>query len=262
MGIMDSLFGADAGANNWWYWNAIIQQQEQQRLANEAAAQQAAAQQAATAATAGQAVNTAAAAAPATQPVFDPAPYRGIVDAGFSQFTPEFYATQYQNAFNPYKSGVENQFGLAKDVLTAGLAKKGLGTTPQGRGVFQQLEALRDQELGKGQTAAQGFQTGLTGAVDTAKQGLYGSIGAGADNASLGTRTKAEADRIFGTKPPVSTLGSDVFGSFVEPYASGADPAGPALSFGGAQGTGGLNLAGAATGPAASAKVIGGKKKR
>jgi len=261
MGIMDSVFGQNPDTD-WWYWAAVKKNIDAQNAANAAAAQQAAQQQSAASSTAGTAVDTAAAAAPVTQPVFDASPFRGIVDAGFSQFTPEFYATQYQNAYNPYKSGVDSQYGLAKDVLTAGTAKKGLGNTPQSQGLFQQLDALRDQELGKGQTAAQSFQTSLSDTVNTAKNNLYGSIGAGADNASLGTRTKAEADKIFGTAAPASTLGSDVFGGLIAPYASTPDPAGPAMSFGAAQGASGLNLAGGAAGPAASAKVIGSSKKK
>lgn len=252
-------------------WGAVQFAMAQKAAAEQAAAQKAAADNlAAQNAAAQKAAQDAQAAAglPPTAPLpapgapFDASPFRGIVDAGFSQFTPDFYANQFKSMYDPYQSGVQNQFKTASDYLTSGLAKKGLSDSSQGRGAFQQLDALRDQELTKGQTAAQGFQTSLSDSVSKAKEGLYGSIGAGKDNASIGARTKAEADKIFGSKAPASTLGSDVFGSMIAPYAGAPDPSGPAMSFGAAQGASGLNLAGGAAGPAASAKVIGGAPQR
>lgn len=251
-------------------WGAVQFAMAQKAAAEQAAAQKAAADQLAAqnaaAQQAAQAAQSAAAPPPVAAPpagaAFDASPFRGVVDAGFSQFTPDFYANQFKSMYEPYRSGVQNQFKTASDYLTSGLAKKGLSDSSQGRGVFQQLEALRDQELTKGQTAAQGFQTSLSDSVGKAKESLYGSIGAGQDNASIGTRTKAEADKIFGSKAPESSLGNDVFGSMIAPYAGAPDPAGPAMSFGAAQGASGLNLAGGGSGPAASAKVIGTPKKK
>jgi hypothetical protein len=195
-------------------------------------------------------------------PVFDPTPYRNQVDTGFSQFTPEFYANKYASFYDPYKSGVEGQYGAAKDVLTSGLAKKGLANSSQSRGLFQQLDALRDQTLNTGQSTAQGYQSSLTGEVGKAKEGLYGSIGEGADNASIGSRAQSEASRIAGMKAPDSSLG-DIFGSLVTPYANQRSPGGPvnpelqAFSPGGT-----LNLANVGGGPQASAKVVETKKKK
>ena len=210
-------------------------------------------------------VAPAAPAAPAT-PTFDASPYRSQVDQGFSQFTPEFYANKYAEYFNPYKTGVDTQYNAAKDALTAGVARKGLTNSQQGHGLFQQLDALRDQAINTGQGTAQGFQSSLTDQVNKAKNDLYASIAEGADNASVGGKATTKAGEIAGTKAPTSTLG-DLFGGLVSPYSTGAG--------GGTGGLGGptnpekqafatsdnLNLANASSSPAASTKVVGAKKK-
>jgi len=202
-------------------------------------------------------------AAPVT-PTFDASPYRSLVDQGFSQFTPEFYANKFAEAYNPYRTGVDTQYNAAKDALTAGIARRGLADSQQGRGLFQQLDALRDQSINTGQGAAQGFQSSLTDQVNTAKNNLYGSIGEGADNASVGSRAASEASRIAGTKAPSASLG-DLFGGLVQPYASGSTGGlgGPANPEKQAFATGGnLNLANVGGGPAASTQVVGAKKKK
>jgi hypothetical protein len=208
-------------------------------------------------------VAPAAPAAPAT-PAFDASPFRSQVDQGFSQFTPEFYANKYAEYFNPYKTGVDTQYNTAKDALTAGVARRGLADSQQGRGLFQQLDALRDQAINTGQGAAQGFQSSLTDQVNTAKNNLYGTIGEGADNASVGSRASTEAGRIAGTKAPASTLG-DLFGGLVSPYSTAAGSGTGSLATNPekqAFATGSnLNLANSSSSPAASTKVVGAKKK-
>jgi len=211
-------------------------------------------------------IATVAPAAPAAPPTssFDASPFRSQVDQGFSQFTPEFYANKFAEYYNPYRTGVDTQYNAAKDALTAGIAKRGLADSQQGRGLFQQLDALRDQSINTGQGAAQGFQSSLTDQVNTAKNNLYGSIGEGADNASIGTRASSEASRIAGTKAPSASLG-DLFGGLVQPYASGSTGGlgGPANPEKQAFATGGnLNLANATSSPSASTQVVGAKKKK
>lgn len=258
--VQDNVLGMDPGpqgANPAF----LAWQREQERLAAEQQAQLA--QQPAAPPPPSAPPPTAPAAPAAPQgPVFDPSPYRSQVDTGFSQFTPEFYAQKYADAYNPFKQGVEGQYGFAKDALTSGLAKKGLANSSQSRGLFQQLDALRDQTLNTGQTAAQGFQSSLTGEVGKAKEGLYGSIGEGADNASIGSRAQSEASRIAGMKAPDSSLG-DIFGSLTTPYTSQRSPGGPVNPELQAFSTGSnLNLAGGAGGPEASVKVSAPKKKK
>lgn len=201
-------------------------------------------------------------AAPAPNP-FDPSPFRANVDSAFSMFTPEFYANRYAQIYDPYKANVSGQYGLARDTLESGLASRGLGNSQQGRGLFQQLDALRDQSLTGGQSQAQGFQTSLTGQVDAAKNNLYGSIGEGADNTGVGSRAQSEAARIAATATPQASLG-DVFGDFIKPYASSRNPGGlPVNPEQQAFVTGGnLNLANSAGGPEASTSVVGNKKKK
>jgi hypothetical protein len=251
-GVLDDWFGVDP-KNKYNPWLAAM-------AANEAAAKKAAADAAAAAPPAAPIqAPVAAPAAPAAPagPAFDPTPFQGIVDTGFSQFTPDFYANAYKSVYDPYKTGVDSQYGIAKDYLTAGLAKKGQQNSSLGKGLFQQLDALKGQEYTKGQTAAQGYQGGLETGVAGAKKSLYDSIAAGADNAGIGARTKAAADPLYASKPPASTLGQDVFGSIVEPYATAKSPGGPSNPSDLAFATGGnLNLAGGGGGPEASAKVV------
>ncbi len=252
--FQDNVLGSDPGLSQY---DLMLQAQILQQRQNAAAAAAAA-----TPATpAPQATPTPAAPvaqAPAPQvSTFDPTPYRGQVDTSFSQFTPDFYANRYASVYNPYRSGVESQFGLARDALTTGVARRGLENSQQSRGLFQQLDALRDQALNTGQGAAQGFQTSLSDQVNTAKNNLYGSIGEGADNASIGSRASAEAGRIAGEAAPPNTLG-DVFGALVQPYANSQSPGGPVNPETRAFATGGnLNLANASSSPAASTRVVG-----
>lgn len=191
---------------------------------------------------------------------FDATPYRNTVDTGFSMFTPEFYANKYQAAYSPVQQQLSTQFSTASDFLKSGLAKRGLLNSNVGRGVFSTLDALRGQTDNTAKQDAQKFQTDLTGQVGGAKDTLYGSIGEGKDNASIGTRTKAETDRLAGINPETKTLG-DVFSSTISPYASSLNqgaqnPEDRAFATGG-----GLNLAGGG-GLAASAKVVSDKKKK
>lgn len=263
--IADDWFGQDPGPSqaqglNEWQIQYLQQQQAQQ--AADAAAAQAAAEQAAAAQAA------AAAQQPQQQPqqpqqpqgsVFDPTPFRSQVDTAFGQFTPEFYAQKYADFYNPYKSNVEGQYGLAKDQLTGGLAKRGLTNSTQGRGLFQQLDALRDQSFNQGQQGAQGFQSSLSDQANTAKNTLYGSIGEGADNTSIGSRAATEAGRIAGTQAPINSLGN-IFGALVGPYADTQSPGGPVNPEQQAFATGDkLNLANVGS---PSTKVVATKKKK
>jgi len=191
---------------------------------------------------------------------FDPTPFRSSVDSSFSQFTPEFYAKKFQDTFNPWKTGVDNQYNLARDALTAGVAKKGLSNSSQGQGLFQQLDALRDQAYNTGQSAAQGFQSTLTSDVQKAKDDLYGSIGEGKDNASVGGKAATAASGLAGRTGSAGTLG-DIFGGLVSPYANANTPGGPVNPDTQAFATGGsLNLANPSGGP--STKVVGATKKK
>jgi hypothetical protein len=262
--VTDRVFGMDPGPapaqltmqQKIWLYN-----QQQQQAAEEQARQQAAAAQQPVAPPPTAPVAPAAPAGPVA-PVFDPSPFRSQVDSGFSQFTPEFYANKFASFYDPYKGGVESQYGLAKDTLGAGVAKRGLAGSQQSRGLFQQLDALRDQALTTGQSTAQGFQSSLSDQVGKAKESLYGSIGAGNDNASIGTRSKSEADRIAGSASPSTALG-DIFGGLVGPYASTRSPGGPVNPELQAFSTGAnLNLAGGGGGPAASTSVVGAPKRR
>ena len=247
------------------YMERIARQQAQyaaQQAAEQAAAQQAAQQQAAAAAAAAAAAQQPAAPAAPGAPAFDASPYRSQVDSGFGMFTPDFYSQKFAEVYNPWKTGVEGQYGTAKDQLTAGIAKKGLSNSQQGRSLFQQLDALKDQSLTAGQSEAQKYQDTLSGGVNTAKNTLYGSIGAGADNASLGSRAQTEAQRIAGTAAPASTLG-DVFGDFVRPFSNTKSPGGPVNPEQQAFATGGnLNLANVGGGPEASTRVVNNTTRR
>jgi hypothetical protein len=263
--VLDDVFGWDDPNNPEWVRNHPSQATLDEKARADAAAADAAAAAAQPAAPAAPAAEAPAAAAPAAPaaPAFDASPWRSQVDSGFSMFTPEFYANKYASAYNPYKTGVEGQYGTAKDTLTAGLASKGLAKSQQGVGLFQQLDALRDQALSKGESDAQGFQTSLSDQVGKAKESLYSSIGAGNDNASIGTRASGEASRIAGTAAPSSSLG-DLFGGLVQPYSASSKSGGPVDPSKQAFATGGnLNLANVSSGgPAASTTVVGDRKKK
>lgn len=137
------------------------------------------------------------------------------IDSAFSQFTPDYFkgvTTAYENAYNPQ---LKDQYGVARDQLTAALAGNDtLGSTAGANATAQlqkQFNTSQSDIAGKGQDAAQGLQAN----VNNAKTGLYTMNQSAADPLMAQTQaTAATGALVSPTQYP--SLGN-VFGSVLSP---------------------------------------------
>lgn len=140
------------------------------------------------------------------------------IDSAFSQFTPDYFkgvTTAYENAYNPQ---LKDQYGVARDQLTAALAGNDtLGSTAGANATAQlqkQYNTSQSDIAGKGQDAAQSLQAG----VNNAKTGLYTMNQSAADPLMAQTQATAATGALVAPQNYPS-LGN-VFGSVLSPLQS------------------------------------------
>jgi hypothetical protein len=128
------------------------------------------------------------------------------IDTAFSQFNPQYY-DQYKQSFgNFYLPQIEEQYGKAKDKLTAVLAGRGMLESSVGAQRFADAERTRadaSADIGnRGMDAA----NDLRSRVESAKGNLYQLNSSAADPSLAASQASGQA-MSFAAPPPLSPLG-------------------------------------------------------
>lgn len=169
---------------------------------------------------AGAAANTQAGLIDQQQKAHDTAVGQGKqnIDSAFSQFTPDYFkgiTKSYEGAYNPQ---LTDQYGIARDQLTAALAGNDTLASTGGANanamLQKQYNTSQSDIASKGQDAAQGMQA----TVNNSKNNLYAMNAQAADPLAAQTSATAATGALV---PPQNypSLGN-VFGAALSPIAS------------------------------------------
>lgn len=148
----------------------------------------------------------------------DVAAGKTAIDSAFSQFDQPYfdnYATSYENAYNPQ---LTDQYGIAKDKLTAMLAGNGqLGGSAGNNSLAQLDKTYANNQTDIANQAADAENTAKTN-VANQKSNLYAMNASAADPASAASQAQASAGSIV--SPQSYPTLSNVFGDALSSVAT------------------------------------------
>lgn len=139
------------------------------------------------------------------------------IDQAFSQFTPDYYSgvtKAYEDAYDPQ---LADQYGIAKDQLTAALAGNGMGQSSVGNNAQAQL--FKTNASQQAQIADQGVDAAnsLKTTVNNTEDNLSAMNAAAANPSLAATNAQAQAGAMVAPQA-YPTLGN-VFASALSPIA-------------------------------------------
>ena len=145
---------------------------------------------------------------------------KSAIDTAFEQFTPDYFNNYKQSYLDAYNPQLTDQYHIAKDQMTGGLADRGMLESTVGANDFAQLDktlANREADIGNSATDA---ENALKGTVNNAKTNLYGLNTAAADPSLMATEAQGAAGTLVAPSS-LPTLGN-VFAGALAPVASAA----------------------------------------
>jgi hypothetical protein len=171
---------------------------------------------------------------------------KSSIDKAFEQFTPDYFNKYKQSYIDAYNPQLKDQYGIAKDSLTASLADRDILESTPGANAFGQLsKTLNNTEAEIGNRATDA-SNGLRATVDNTKTNLYGLNANAADPLTVAAQAQAQSGAIVSPQS-MSPLGN-VFAGVLGPYAaaqktnqSGMTPSSP-LPFTQAPATGSVQI--------------------
>lgn len=186
---------------------------------------------------------------------------QGTIDSAFSSsFSPDYFSKYEQANRSYYDPQVDNQYGRAKDKLTAQLAGQGILESGVGNQAMADLSSsYADNKASIAKSAADAVN-GLKGRVNDAKTALYGMDLASADPQQLATTATATATSL--AAPQSYSPLADLFAGALNTY--GVYNQAQMLKAAGAGGGGGATLpeyaatygSGGGSAPSPSAVVV------
>lgn len=196
---LGKIFGTDKVADAQNQQNALMEQMLiQQQQASQQATQQAD-----------------AAAAQAQQNI---AQDQNTINGAFAQFDPNYFQNYVNDYTNYYTPQLQQQYGLAKDQLTAALSGNGTLESTVGANALAQL-AQRDADQAA-QISQQGAAAGtaLEGNVAQQKANLFNQANASVDPSQIAANAQA-ATTALAAPPTYQPLGN-VFSDLVTPFSN------------------------------------------
>ena len=217
---MNLINGAQKAAiNNQTYYQALAAQQQQQQQAAQLQQEQQASADA-----------TAKADQLAASAQAQVANDQGIVKNNFAQFNPDYYSG-YRNAYtNYYTPQLADQYGQAKDQLTAALAGNGTLESSAGATALANLAKRNTDQVAQINQQADAAVTAQQQKVAGAETGLYNTANTGVDPTQIASNATAQTSAL--AAPQSYTPLSSVFTDLVTPFsnytkaAANATPAG------------------------------------
>lgn len=143
---------------------------------------------------------------------------RQSIDSAFSQFTPDYYSN-YTKAYTAAQDApLADQYGIAKDQLTAALAGRDTLGSSSGNNAIAQLDKTNEDAQGQIGNAAVDATNSLKSTVNNSKNNLYAENTAAADPLAAASEAQAGAGSIVAPSS-VPTM-SNVFAGALQPFAT------------------------------------------
>lgn len=143
---------------------------------------------------------------------------KSSIDSAFSQFDQPYYDNYAKSYTDAQNAPLADQYGIAKDKLTAALAGRDTLESTGGINAMSQLDKTNEDaqaSIGAGATDA---ANGLRTTVNNAKTGLYAENAAAADPLAAATTSQATAGTIVA--PASQPTMSNVFAGALAPFAT------------------------------------------
>ena len=198
-GFLGSIDGANAAAKAQQQEDAVLAQvlQNQQQTSQNATNQ------------------ADAAAAQAQQNI---AQDQGAINSAFSQFNPDYYQNYANDYTNYYTPQLDQQYGLAKDQLTAALSGNGTLESTVGANALAQLAQQDASQAAQIQQQGSAAANALQGNVAQQKAALLNQANASVDPTQIASNAHAQSTALA-APPSFQPLG-DVFSSLVTPFSN------------------------------------------
>lgn len=153
---------------------------------------------------------------------------KASIDSAFSQFTPDYYDNYAKTYTAAQDAPLADQYGIAKDSLTAALAGRDTLGSTSGNNALSQLDKTNEDaqaSIGAGATDA---ANALRANVNNSKNSLYAENTAAADPLAAASQAQAATGAIVAPSS-VPTM-SNVFAGALAPFATAAKVNGQSLT--------------------------------
>lgn len=145
---------------------------------------------------------------------------KASIDSAFSQFTPDYY-DNYTKAYTAAQDApLADQYGIAKDSLTAALAGRDTLGSSSGNNALAQLDKTNEDAQGSIGAAATDATNSLRTNVNNSENSLYAENENAADPLAAASQAQAASGAIVAPSS-VPTM-SNVFAGALQPFATAA----------------------------------------
>lgn len=142
------------------------------------------------------------------------------IDSAYSQFTPDYYDNYAKTYTAAQDAPLADQYGIAKDSLTAALAGRDTLGGSSGNNALAQLDKTNEDAQASIGSSATDAANALKANVNNSKNSLYAENTAAADPLAAASQAQAGAGSIVAPQS-VPTM-SNVFAGALAPFATAA----------------------------------------
>ncbi len=153
---------------------------------------------------------------------------KASIDSAYSQFTPDYYDNYAKTYTAAQDAPLADQYGIAKDSLTAALAGRDTLGSSSGNNAMAQLDKTNEDAQASIGNAATDAANGLRATVNNSKNSLYAENAAAADPLQAASSAQAGAGAIVA--PQSMPTMSNVFAGALAPFATAAKVNGQSLT--------------------------------
>lgn len=143
---------------------------------------------------------------------------QNAINSAFSQFNPDYYSNYVNDYTNYYTPQLEQQYGQAKDQLTAALSGNGTLESTVGANALAQLAQQDASQAAQIQQQGAAAGNALRGNVAQQKASLFNEANASVDPTQIASNAQAQSTALA-APPSYQPLG-DVFSSLVTPFSN------------------------------------------
>lgn len=144
---------------------------------------------------------------------------KSSIDSAFSQFDDPYYAKYSDTYKNNYDPQLADQYGIAKDKLTAALAGRDTLESSVGANSLAQLDKTNENAQTDIANNATSAANTLKGNVDSTKSNLYAMNASAADPLTAASEAQSSAGALV--SPQSYPTMTDIFAGSLAPFASG-----------------------------------------
>ena len=142
------------------------------------------------------------------------------INEAFRQFTPDYFNNAKQSYINAYDPALTDQYNIAQDQLTSGLADRDMLDSTVGANAFGQLEKQYNSTQADIGNSATDFANNLQAQEQQAKAQVQALNTGAASPFAIGTQAQAAGATV--QAPSTFPSLANVFGSTLQPFSAAA----------------------------------------